>query len=141
MTSPALVVATALLALLVGAALPVLYQLYQTLRRARTLLETAGPHLERTLDQVGRAADRLDRIGSSLETPAQALSPLLVAASRVGLSIGRSGEWLRTASSVGSAIAPTVIAGVRAFFSRTDVRRTSDDLLVERESKGNGADN
>jgi len=140
MTSPALVVATALLALLVGAALPVLYQLYQTLRRARTLLETAGPHLERTLDQVGRAAGRLDRIGSSLEAPAQTLRPLLVAASRVGLSIGRSGEWLRTASSLGGAFAPAVIAGVRALFARADVRRRGDDHRVERDSKGNGAD-
>ena len=140
MTSPALVVATALLALFVGAALPVLYQLYQTLKRTRALLDTAGPHLERTLDQVGQAADRLDRIGSSLEAPAQTLGPLLEAASKVGLSIGRSGEWLRAASSVGSAVAPAVIAGVRAFFSRADVRRRSDDPWVDRESKGNGAD-
>lgn len=140
MTGPSLWVATALLALLVGAALPVLYQLYQTLKRARALLDTAGPHLERTLDQVGQAADRLDRIGSSLEVPAQTLRPLIEAASKVGLSIGRSGEWLRTASLVGSAVAPAVIAGVRAFFSRADVRRRSGDPLVDRESKGNGAD-
>ncbi len=140
MTSPPLLVATALLAILVGAALPVLYQLYQTLKRARALLDTAGPHLERTLDQVGQAAARLDRIGSSLELPAQTLRPLLEAASKVGHSIGRSGEWLRTASSVGRAVAPAVIAGIRAFFSRAHVRRRSDDHLVDREGKGNGAD-
>ena len=140
MTSPSLLIATALLALLVGAALPVLYQLFQTLKRTRALLDTAGPHLERTLDRVGQAADRLDRIGSSLEVPAQTLGPLLETASKVGLSIGRSGEWLRTASSVGGAIAPALIAGARAFFSRADVRRRSHPHRVERESKGNGAD-
>jgi len=127
MTSPALLVATALLALFVGAALPVLYQLYQTLKRARRLLDTAGPHLERALDQVGQAADRIDRIGSSLEVPAQTLRPLLETASNVGLAIGRSGGWLRTASWVGSAVAPAVIAGVRTFFSRAGVRRSRDD--------------
>jgi len=74
MTSPSLLAATALLALLVGAAMPVLYQLYQTLKRARALLDTAGPRLERALDQVGEAADRLNGIGSSLEAQAQTSS-------------------------------------------------------------------
>jgi uncharacterized protein YoxC len=140
MTSPSLLVATALLALLVGAALPVLYQLYQTLKRARAFLDTAGPQVEKTLDQVGRAAHRLDRIGSSLEAPVQTLRPLLVTASNVGLSIARSGDWLRTAASVGGAVAPAVIAGVQAFFSRAAVRRKREAHLVDRESKGNGAD-
>ena len=135
-----LLVAIALLALLVGAALPVLYQLYQTLKETRTFLDAAGPHLVKTLEQVGQAADRLDRIGSSLEVPAQTLRPLLQAATTVGLSIGRSGGWLRTASSVGSAVAPAVIAGVRALFSRADVRRSGDDNWIDRKSKGNGAD-
>ena len=135
-----LLVAIALLALLVGAALPVLYQLYQTLKETRTFLDAAGPHLVKTLEQVGQAADRLDRIGSSLEVPAQTLRPLLQAATTVGLSIGRSGGWLRTASSVGSAVAPAVIAGVRALFSRADVRRRGDDNWIDRKSKGNGAD-
>jgi hypothetical protein len=140
MTSPAVLVAIALFAILVGAALPVLYQLYQTLKRARILLDTAGPHLERTLDQVGQAAERLDRIGSRLEGPAQALRPVLEVATKVGHSIGRSGVWLRTAASVGGAIAPAVIAGVSALFSRAGARRTSDEHWVGRESKGHGAD-
>jgi len=127
MTSPPILVAIALLALLVGAALPVFYQLYRTLRRARTFLETAGPRLERTLDQVGQAANRLDRIGSTFEAPAQTIGPLLKVASNVGLSIGRSGAWARTASSLGLALVPGVIAGVRAFFSRVDERGASAD--------------
>jgi len=127
MTGPTAWVATALLVILVGAMLPVLYQLHQTLKRARALLDTAGPRLARTLDQVGQAADRLDRIGTSLEVPAQTLGPLLETASNVGLAIGRSGGWLRTASWVGSAVAPAVIAGVRTFFSRAGVRRSRDD--------------
>ena len=120
MTSSSSLVAIALFALLVGAALPVFYQLHQTLKRARILLETAGPRLERTLDQVGQAADRLDRIGSTLEAPAQTLGPLLKVASSVGLSIGRPRTWIPMASSLGLALVPGVIAGVRAFFSRAD---------------------
>lgn len=134
MTSPPLLAATALLALLVGATLPVLYQLYQTLKRARAFLDTAGPQVERTLDQVGQAAHRLDRIGSRLETPMETLTPLLVTASRVGLSIARSGEWLRTASSVGGALAPALIAGARALFARTAIRHTRNSHTAEEET-------
>ena len=76
MTSPASLLAVVLLALLVGAAIPVLYQLYRTLSRARALLDTAGPRLEKAFDQVGQAADRLNGIGSSLEAQAQTLKPL-----------------------------------------------------------------
>ena len=134
MTSPSLLVATALMALLVGAALPVLYQLYKALKSARTFLDVAGPQVERTLDQVSQAAHRLDRIGSSIEAPVQTLSPLLVTASRVGLTIARSGDWLRTASSVGGAVAPAVMAGVRALFSRAVVRRSKSHTSRNREA-------
>jgi len=134
MTSPSLLVATALLALFVGASLPVLYQLYRTLKRTRAFLEAAGPQVERALDQVGQAAHRLDRIGSSLEAPVQTLSPLLVTASRVGLTIARSGDWLRTASSVGGAVAPALMAGVRALFSRSAVSRSDNNTSQDREA-------
>jgi hypothetical protein len=120
MTSLAPLLAVVLLAFLVGVAIPVLYQLYQILRRARAVLDTAGPSLERALDQVGRAADRLDGIGSTLEARAQTLRTLFEAAARVGDSIARCGEWLGTAMTVGGAVGPAVMAAVRAFFSGTD---------------------
>jgi len=140
MTSPAPLLAVVLLALLVGAAIPVMYQLFQVLRRARTLLDTAGPRLERTLDQVGQAADRLDGIGSALEAKVQSFRPLFVAASRLGHSIDRSGAWLGTAMTVGRAVGPAMIAGVRAFFSRADDRPRTDRRPVHRSNKGNGSD-
>ena len=137
MTSPAPLLAVVLLALLVGAAIPVLYQLYRTLSRARALLDTAGPRLEKAFDQVGQAADRLNGIGSSLEAQAQTLKPLIGAVSTLGHSIGRSGEWLRTAMSVGGAVGPAVIAGVRAFFSGTDDRPESESHPAHRSHRDN----
>lgn len=122
MISPPLLVAIALFALLVGATLPVLYQVHQTLKRARALLDTVGPNLERTLDRVGQAAERLDRIGARLEGPVQALGPLLASATKVGDSIESSGSWLRRAASIGGALAPAVIAGVSALFLKTEIR-------------------
>lgn len=139
MISPPILVAITLFAILVGATLPVLYQLYQTLKRARALLEAVGPHLERTLDQVGQAASRLDELGSRLEGPAQALRPVLDAAGTLGRSIERSGEWLRTAASISGAIAPAVIAGLGAFFSKKDTRPRSDTPWVVPTIREHGA--
>ena len=140
MTSPAPLLAVVLLALLVGAAIPVLYQLYQVLRRARALLDTAGPRLERALDQVGQTADRVNRIGSTLEAKAQTLGSMFEAASRFGHSIDRSGKWLGTAMTVAGAIGPAVIAGVRAFFSGTDDHLRADRRPAHRSRKANGPD-
>jgi hypothetical protein len=140
MTGPAPLLAVVLLAFLVGAAIPVLYQLYQILRRARALLDTAGPRLERALDQVGQAADRLNGIGSTLEAQAQTLRPLFEAASKLGHMIDRSGEWVGTAMTVGGAVGPAVIAGVRAFFSGTDDRLKTGGHPVHRSNKENGPD-
>jgi len=131
MTGSAPLLAVALLALLVGATLPVLYQLYQLLRRARTVLDTAGPRLEKAMDQVGQAADRLNGIGSILEAQAHALEPIIELASKLGHSLDRTGHWLRTAMAVG----PAVVAGARAFFSRAhDEPRTDDRQLVLTQS-------
>jgi hypothetical protein len=137
-TGPAPLLAVVLLALLLGAAIPVLYQLYRVLRRARSLLDTAGPRLERALDQVSEAAERLHGVGSTLEAQAQALRPLLDAASRLGHLIGRSGTWLGTAMTVGGAAGPALLAGVRAFFSRTGDGRDSGGPLGRRNHADKG---
>ena len=118
MTGPALLV-VALFAILVGATIPVLYQLHQVLRRARAVLDSAGPRLDRALDGLGQAADRLNGIGSTLETGVNAIRPLVTAASTLGHVLDRSGRWLWAAAAVGGSVGPAVMAGVRAFFSRT----------------------
>ena len=140
MTSLPLLIAIALFAILVGAILPVIYQLYQTLKRVQILLATAGPNLERTLDRVGQAAERFDRIGARLEGPVQALGPVLQVATKVGESIGGSGTWLRTAASIGGALAPAIIAGVSALFLRTEVRSGRDGNQVGDDGQGHAAD-
>jgi hypothetical protein len=136
MISQAPLLVVVLLALLVGAAIPVLYQLYQVLRRARAVLDSAGPCFERAMDQVGQAADRLNGICATLEAQSQALRPLLEASSRLGHSIDRSRRWLGTGMTLGSAIGPAVMAGVRTFFSRTGEQRRNDRHPLHRSNKG-----
>ena len=120
-------IAVVLLALLVGAAIPVLYQLYRTLKRARVFLDTAEPRLTRMLHDVGQAADRLNRVGATFESQTQTLAPLLETGFKVVHSIQKSRELLRTATAVGGAVGPAVMAGARALFSRSDVRPINED--------------
>jgi len=110
MTISAPMLAVFLLAILAGVSIPVLYQLYMFVRRARVLLETTGPRLEQALVQVGQATERLNGIASSIEAQIHLLRPALEA-------VSRSGRWLGSAMSFGGAIAPAVVAGARALFS------------------------
>ena len=52
MQEPWTIVGVVLLAVLVGAALPVLFQLYSTLRVTRSLLDRLGPKMDSTLAEV-----------------------------------------------------------------------------------------
>jgi hypothetical protein len=88
-----------LLAVLVGAALPVLMQLWITLRTARSVLATGGQRLDRALEEVTGTATRISQIADSL----QALS-----------------EKIRIASAIGAAVGPAVAAAVRAFRAPAD---------------------
>lgn len=83
-----------LVSVLVGTLLPVLFQLASALGSAKRLLETAGPRLERSLDEVTAAAARINHLGEKLE--------------QLTKSVGM-------AATVGAAVGPAVAAAVRAF--------------------------
>lgn len=110
-----LLAAVFLLLVLVGAALPALIQLFLTLKRARVLLETAGPRLERTLLHMSEAVERLDSIGSTLETRARAVDEP---------PRGAAAEWLKRAAVFGSAFAPAAVAGVKSMMKGNGRRWT-----------------
>jgi hypothetical protein len=137
MTGPALLV-VALFAILVGATMPVLYQLHQVLRRARAVLDSSAPRLDRALDGLGQAADRLNGIGSTLQTGVDAIRPLVTAASTLGHVFDSSGRWLWAIAAVGGSVVPAVIAGVRAFFSRTPDHLEAGNRPAQQPHSKNG---
>ena len=106
-----------LLAILVGAVVPVLIQLRRTLRSAESVLDTTGPKLERTLDEVGEAAARINRLGKSLERDAEGLRVFTDAAAGLGRSLKQAQESLRVMTAVGAAVGPAIAAGLRALFT------------------------
>jgi hypothetical protein len=140
MNDPVSILPVVLFALLAGAVIPVLYQLYHVLRKARAVLDSAGPRLDRALDRLADAADSLNGLGTTLEARAHSLRPLLEATSTLGHLLGRTGQWLATAATIGGSVGPAVAAGLRALFSRADERPGSGDIQVLRRKPGNGHD-
>lgn len=105
-----------LLAVLVGAALPVLLQLRRTLKRAEDVLESTGPKMDRTLDEVTEAAARINRLGKTLERDAEGLQVFTDAAAGLGRSLKQAQSSLRIMTTVGAAVGPALAAGLRSLF-------------------------
>ncbi len=121
-----------LLAVLVGAVVPVLMQLRRTLKSAENVLESTGPKLDRTLDEVGEAAARINRLGKSLERDAEGLQVFTDAAAGLGRSLKQAQESLRIMTTVGAAVGPAIAAGLRALFTR----ESDDDLASPPRPEG-----
>lgn len=88
MSESALIVGVTLLAVLVGALLPVLYQLMQTLRETRRVLTVVESHTKE-------------------------LSPAVKAAAEVGESVRQVNSTLKTTANLASVLAPHLISLVR----------------------------
>lgn len=96
-----------LLALLVGAMLPVLFQLHATLRAARKQIDRLGPKIDGTLSEV-RAATQ--QVNQELEQ----MRSVLTTAREVADLVKQLRGSLRAAAAVGSAIGPAIVAAVHA---------------------------
>ena len=127
-------VTVVLLAVLVGALIPVLMQLRRTLRSAENVLESTGPKLDRTLDEVREAATRINRLGKSLERDSEGLQVFTDAAAGLGRSLKQAQESVRIMTTVGAAVGPAIAAGLRALFTRE-----SDDAEVPRTEREAGS--
>lgn len=112
------IVGVVLLAVLVGAAVPVLFQFYSTLRVARGLLQRLGPKLEGTLTEVREAGQKLNRVGSELESSARRAKLLLDVAGDLGEALRGLRDSLKVASALAAAIGPALAAAARALTER-----------------------
>jgi len=123
------IIAVVLLAVLVGAVVPVLLQMRRTLQSAENVLKSTGPKLDRTLDEVGEAAARINRLGKSLEKDSEGLGVFTDAAAGLGRSLKQAQESLRVMTAVGAAVGPAIAAGLRALFApdRGDDARSPRD--------------
>lgn len=108
------IVAVVLLAILLGAALPVLFQLHQTLKSSRRLMDRLDKSLKPTLKEFEEVTGRLNRIGRSLEGDLDQLHVLFEAVGSLGKTLNDLKGSMRTATSLGMTVGPVVAAIIRS---------------------------
>lgn len=128
-------IALLLLAVAVGGLIPVFYEATRTLRSARQFFDTTGPKADKVLEELALAANRLNRLGSTLETEGARLKPVFDAAADLGRTVSGIRESLRSAGRVASAVGPALLAGVVAFLARrSDAPQPATDEETPHES-------
>ena len=107
----------AVVALLCGALLPVLYQLGQTLRAVREAAIQAAP----AIASIAVTAQRLERLTAQLEEGGR-LERGLAAVDSLSQVVARLQETARTVSTIGAAVIPAVAAAVQAWHASREER-------------------
>jgi len=90
------IVAVTLVAVLVGALVPVLIQLRRTLRAVEVLIETTGPILTGTLEETSNAAAKIRAVADRIESGAGALNGLAETAGGLLHLLGRARASIRS---------------------------------------------
>lgn len=124
-----------LLAVLVGAAIPVLVSLSGTLRAARQGIERSGPQLAAALAAVTSAVERIDRIASRLDE-GRRVESLLESVNSLSQTVNQLRDAVRVASAVGAAVAPAVGAAVKAWRQTRHEEEPGPDGQAEPRTKG-----
>ena len=129
------VVGAVLLSVLVGALLPVLAQLFLTLRSVRRLVDQLEPKLDATLVQAQEAAGRINRAGAGLEAGVNSAKRLVDTADQLARTIRRLSASLRTAAAIGGAVGPAVAAAIRAIAEGRAAKNPSEGAAQQAQPK------
>jgi len=108
-----------LAAVVVGALLPLLVQLYSVLHTLRHVLEKTSKDVEEGTKTVHNVADRLDRLTADLarDGKLEAMVSGVTAVSEMAVQLR---DTLKVATAVGAAVGPAVGAAVRAWRSHSE---------------------
>jgi hypothetical protein len=103
-------VLVAVVALLVGVLLPVLFQLALTLRAVRAAVAQAGP----ALASITATAERVERLTAKFEEGGR-IEHALAAMDSASSAAAKLQETARLASTIGAALIPAAAAAVKAW--------------------------
>jgi predicted Holliday junction resolvase-like endonuclease len=103
-----------LVAVLVGALIPVVVQLYGALQTLRTVAEKSAKDVEAALVGIHRTADRLDRLGAALEKDGK-MAEIVEGAVNAAQMVNQIRGTMQVAGPIAAAVVPAVMAGVRAW--------------------------
>jgi len=133
MTPAAGWVLVALVAVLVGAAIPALLQLRKTLKAAEETLEVTGRHLNEALDQLSITLERVNRAANELESGVTRVSSLLSALGGIGDALSRVRQTVGTVASLGSIVGGALLAafGLRSRDGGREAERPESPEPVE----------
>ncbi len=118
MQDPWSIVIMVLLAVLVGASLPVLFMIFSTLGSARQLIQRLGPRADAVLKDVQETTARLNSATVGMDESAQRAKKLLDATGDLGESVQKLNHSLKPAVALGSVLGPAVAVAVKAFLDR-----------------------
>ncbi|MGA8892381.1 MAG: hypothetical protein WB493_12480 [Anaeromyxobacteraceae bacterium] len=103
-----------LAAVMVGALLPLVVQLYGTLHTLRTVVDKSAKDIEAAMGSIHRTAERLDRLGSALEKDGK-IDDIVAGVTSAAQIVNQMRGTLQMATSVSAAVVPAVSAAVRAW--------------------------
>jgi uncharacterized protein YoxC len=103
-----------LAAVMVGALLPLVVQLYGTLHTLRTVIDKSAKDVEAAMVSIHRTADRLDRLGSALEKDGK-IDDIVAGVTSAAQMVNQMRGTLQMASTVSAAVVPAMTAAVRAW--------------------------
>ena len=107
-----------LLAVLVGASLPVLFQLFMTLGSARRSIQRIGPKLEGILSDVRTTTQRINSGTTGFDESTQRAKRLLDAVGDLGETVQSVNRTLKPAVALGTALGPALATAVHTLIER-----------------------
>ena len=120
--STAAIVGLILLAILVGAIVPVLYQAAQTLKSARRQIDALGPRVDQALKELTEVTQKINRIADTVEDQTDRLKPVVDSVVGIGHSLNKVRHSVSKFSTVIGAVGPAVVAGLGAFLAHRRAR-------------------
>lgn len=105
-----------MVAVLVGALLPILVQLYSTLHTVRTIVDKSAKDVEAAVVSIHRVADRVDRLGKTLEKDGR-IEEIVEGLSSAAHVLNQMRGTMQVAGTVSAAVVPAVAAAVKAWKS------------------------
>ena len=133
MTAAAGWVLVALVAVLVGAAIPVLLQLKKTLKAAEQTMEVTGRHLNEALERLSITLERVNRAAGELENGVNRVSSLLSDLGGIGDALSKVRSTVGTMASLGSILGAALLAafGLRPRDGGKEADRQESPVPVE----------
>jgi hypothetical protein len=111
----AVIALVVLAALFVGALLPLLFQARATLRSVQRLVDSATPQLLRTIGALDAAAGDVRSLVRSADQGGPDLNAFFEAVAGLTTTVNQMRGALKTASAMGAAIGPAVVAAVNGY--------------------------